>query len=59
VQVGKNISPRFLQSNATSTCPPSLAKVGGPLQYRWMYHIERELKKLSAMVGNKEKLKGT
>jgi hypothetical protein len=25
---------------------PYEAKVGGPLQYRWMYHIERALKYL-------------
>jgi hypothetical protein len=29
------------------------AKVGGPMQYRWMYHIERALKYLRAMVDNK------
>jgi hypothetical protein len=29
------------------------AKVGAPVQYRWMYHIERTLNKLPAMVGNK------
>jgi hypothetical protein len=33
---------------------PYKAKVGGPQQYRWMYHIERALKKLRAMVHNKE-----
>ena len=32
---------------------PYEAKVGGPMQYRWMYHIKRTLKKLRAMVGNK------
>jgi hypothetical protein len=32
---------------------PYEAKVGSPMQYRWMYHIERTLKKLRAMVGNK------
>jgi hypothetical protein len=32
---------------------PYEAKVGGPVQYRWMYHIKRTLKKLRAMVGNK------
>jgi hypothetical protein len=34
------------------------AKVGGPQQYRWMYHIERALKKLRAMVHNKARVKG-
>jgi hypothetical protein len=32
------------------------AKVGGPQQYRWMYHIERALKNLRAMVHNKERV---
>jgi hypothetical protein len=27
-------------------------KVGDPIQYRWMYHIERALKYLKPMVGN-------
>jgi hypothetical protein len=31
-------------------------KVGGPIQYRWMFHIERALKKLRAMVGNKARV---
>jgi hypothetical protein len=37
---------------------PYEAKIGGPLQYRWMYHIERALKKLRAMVHNKAKVEG-
>jgi hypothetical protein len=28
-------------------------KLGGHVQYRWMYHIKRILKKLHAMFGNK------
>jgi hypothetical protein len=34
------------------------AKVGGPMQYSWMYHIERALNKLSATVDNKGIVKG-
>jgi hypothetical protein len=34
------------------------AKVGGPVQNSWMYHIERALKKLSSMVGNKGRVEG-
>jgi hypothetical protein len=34
------------------------AKVGGPVQYRWMYHIERILKKLCAMFSNKRWVEG-
>jgi hypothetical protein len=37
---------------------PYEAKVGGPVQYRWMYHIERELKCLRSMVGNKARVEG-
>jgi hypothetical protein len=32
---------------------PYEAKVGGPVQYRWMYHIERALKYLKLMVDNR------
>jgi hypothetical protein len=35
---------------------PYEAKLGGPQQYRWMYHIERSLKNLRAMVRNKAKV---
>jgi hypothetical protein len=37
---------------------PYEAKVGGPVQYQWMYHIERALKKLRAMVSNKARVEG-
>jgi hypothetical protein len=37
---------------------PYEAKIGGPQQYRWMYHIKRALKKLRAMVHNKAKVEG-
>jgi hypothetical protein len=32
---------------------PYEAKVGGPIQYRWMYHIQRSLRYLKPMVGNR------
>jgi hypothetical protein len=35
---------------------PYEAKLGGPQQYRWMYHIERALKNLRAMVCNKARV---
>jgi hypothetical protein len=38
---------------------PYEAKVCGPVQYRWMYHIERALKYLRAMVGNKARVEGS
>jgi predicted transcriptional regulator YdeE len=31
-------------------------KVGGPVQYRWMYPFERALKRLRHMVGNKARV---
>ncbi|WVZ97071.1 hypothetical protein U9M48_042633 [Paspalum notatum var. saurae] len=34
------------------------AKVGGPVQFRWMFHIERALKYLRAMVGNNARVEG-
>jgi hypothetical protein len=34
------------------------AKLGGPQQYRWMYHVEMALKNLRAMVLNKAKVEG-
>jgi hypothetical protein len=37
---------------------PYEAKISGPQQYRWIYHIERALKKLRAMVGNKARVEG-
>jgi hypothetical protein len=37
---------------------PYEAKVGGPVQYRWMFHIERALKKLRAMVGITARVEG-
>jgi hypothetical protein len=37
---------------------PYEAKIVDPQQYRWMYHIERALKKLRSMVRNKAKVEG-
>jgi hypothetical protein len=37
---------------------PYEAKLGGPQQYRWMYHIERALKNLRVMVCNNVKVEG-
>jgi hypothetical protein len=34
------------------------AKLGGPQQYWWMYHIERALKNLRAMVCDKARVEG-
>jgi hypothetical protein len=35
---------------------PYEAKVGGPIQYRWMYHIERALRYLKPMVANRARV---
>jgi hypothetical protein len=37
---------------------PYEALVGGPVQFRWMYGQERELKKLRATVQNKARVEG-
>jgi hypothetical protein len=37
---------------------PYEAKVGGPVQYRWIYHIERALRYLKPMVGNRARVEG-
>jgi hypothetical protein len=37
---------------------PYEIKVGGPVQHRWMYHIEHALKNLRAMVQNKARVEG-
>jgi hypothetical protein len=37
---------------------PYEAKVGGLVQYRWMYHIERALSYLKPMVDNRARVKG-
>jgi hypothetical protein len=37
---------------------PYEEKVGGPIQYRWMYHIERALRYLKPMVGNRARIEG-
>jgi hypothetical protein len=37
---------------------PYEGKVGGPVQYRWMYPFERALKRLRHIVGNKPRVEG-
>jgi hypothetical protein len=34
------------------------AKVGSPMQFRWMYHVERALRYLKPMVGNRARVEG-
>jgi hypothetical protein len=37
---------------------PYKTKVGVPVQYRWMYHIERVLRYLKPIVGNRARVEG-
>jgi hypothetical protein len=37
---------------------PYEVKVGGPVQYRWMYHIERALRYVKLMVDNRARVEG-
>jgi hypothetical protein len=37
---------------------PYEAKVGGPVQYRWTYHIGRALRYLKPLVGNRARVEG-
>jgi hypothetical protein len=37
---------------------PYEAKVGGPVQYRWIYHTERALRYLKPIVGNRAWVEG-
>jgi hypothetical protein len=37
---------------------PYEAKVGGPVQYRWMYHIERAIIYLKPKVSNRARVEG-
>jgi hypothetical protein len=38
---------------------PYEAIVGGPVQYMWMYHIERPLRYLKPLVGNRTRVEGS
>jgi hypothetical protein len=55
----KNFPPRFfnLMQHLLIHLPYE-AKVGGPVQYRWMYHIRRALRYLKPMVGNRARVEG-
>jgi hypothetical protein len=60
--IRKNISSRALCSiiwEHLLVHIPYKAKVGGPVQYRWMYHIENALKYFRAMVSNKARVEGS
>jgi hypothetical protein len=49
----------MVQCNATFASTFTMeAKVGGPVQFRWMYSQGRELKKHRATMRNKERVEG-
>jgi hypothetical protein len=55
----KSIPSRMVQCDATFASAFILgSRVGGPMQFRWMYSQERELKKLRSMVRNKARVVG-
>jgi hypothetical protein len=60
VQIGKKIFPLsfFNPMQHLLIHLPHEAKVGGPMQYRWMFYVERALKKLRLMVGNTIRVEG-
>jgi hypothetical protein len=56
----KNFPPKFFNPMQHLLIHlPYEAKVGGPVQYRWMYHIEKALRYLKPMIGNRAKVKGS
>jgi hypothetical protein len=61
MQIRKNISSTgwFNPMQHLLVHIPYEAKVGIPMQYRWMYHIERALKYHRAMVGNIARVEGS
>jgi hypothetical protein len=59
-QMEKNFPPRFFNPMQHLLIHlPYEAKVGGHVQYRWMYHIERALIYLQPMVGNRARVEGS
>jgi hypothetical protein len=59
MQDGKKIPPGFFNPMQHLLIHlPYEAKVGGPVQYRWMYHIERALRYLKPMVSNRARVEG-
>jgi hypothetical protein len=56
----KNFPPAFFNPmQHLLICLPYEAKVGGTIQYRWMYHIERALRYLKPMVSNRARVEGS
>jgi hypothetical protein len=55
----KNFPPGFFNPmQHLLTHLPYEAKVGGHVQYWWMYHIERALRYLKSLVGNRTRVEG-
>jgi hypothetical protein len=59
MQVGENIPTGWFNPMQHLLIHLSYeAKVGGPMQYRWMYSFERDIKRFRHMVGNKARVEG-
>ena len=57
MQVRDDLSARLLCSDGTSRCAsPNEALLGGPVQFRWQFCIEREFKYIRNLTGNKNKI---
>jgi hypothetical protein len=58
-KIEKNFPPRFFNPMQHLLMHlPYEAKVGGPIQYRWMHHTKRALRYLKPMVGNRARVEG-
>jgi hypothetical protein len=59
-KIEKKFPPGFFNLMQHLLIPlPYEGKVGGPVQYRWMYHIKRALRYLKLMVGNRARVEGS
>jgi hypothetical protein len=59
MQDGKSFPPEFFNPMQHHLIHlPYEAKVGGLVQYRWIYHIERVIRYLKPMVGNMARVEG-
>ena len=57
MQFGDDLSARLLYSDGTSHCAPrERGTIGGPVQFRWQFCIEREFKYIQKITGNKAKI---
>jgi hypothetical protein len=55
----KKFPPRFFNPMQHLLIHLSYEANIGPIQYRWMYHIERALRYLKPMIGNRARVEGS